>query len=149
MLDLDHPQTPHRFAAHHQIELIHKFAYHISLGTGRSRRDYYDIIKPAIVALHWLNENHFGNRKELREAISAMDHELRELVDKPHDDRFVDDRKHCPACAAPITEFGTYQPHGVSFTVPEFRYCEPCLERFFHLLENLKSASAGFGVEAI
>jgi hypothetical protein len=149
MLDLDHPLTPHRFAAVHQIELIHKFAYHISLGIGRSRRDFYDILKPAIVALNWLNENHFGNRVEIRETIASIDRELSSLADKPHDDRYVDDRKNCPACDAKITEIGSYQPDGVSFTVPEFRYCEVCLEQFTSLLDNLKSASAGFGLEGI
>lgn len=149
MLDPDHPQTPHRFAAYHQITLIHKFAYHISLGTGHSRRDYYDIIKPAIVALNWLNENHFGDRQEIRDTIASLDQELLTLVDKPHDDQYIDERKNCPACNATITEFGSYQPHGVDFTVPEYRYCEPCLERFSSLLENLKSVSKGFALEAL
>lgn len=149
MLDLDHPQTAHRFAALHQIELVHKFAYHISLGIGKARRDYYNIIKPSIVALNWLNENHFSDRQEIRDTIAALDQELMSLVDIPHDVHYVDDRRNCPACAASITEFGSYQPHGVEFTVPKYRYCEPCLERFGKLLENLKSASNGFGLEAI
>lgn len=149
MLDLDHPQSSHRFAAYHQISLIHKFAYHISLGTGRSRRDFYDIIKPAIIALMWLNEHRFENRKEIRDTIAALDQELLSLVAKTHDGQYVDELTNCPACDALITQFGSYKPNGMDFTVPQYRYCEPRLERFASLLENLKSASNGFGLEAI
>ena len=149
MLDLDHPQTAHRFAALHQIGLVHKFAYHISLGIGRNRRDSYNIIKPAIVALNWINENHFDDRREIRDTIASLDQELLFLVDKRHDDHYIDDRKNCPACDEPITEFGSYQPQGVEFTVPEYRYCESCLGQFCTLLEELKSAEKGFALEAI
>ncbi|MBA4032047.1 MAG: hypothetical protein C0478_14315 [Planctomyces sp.] len=149
MFDMDHPQSSHRFAAYHQIALVHKFAYAISLSTGHSRRDFYDIIKPAIIALMWLNEHRFENRKEIHDTIAAVDQELLSLVAKTHHGQYVGELTNCPACDALITEFGSYKPHGVDFTVPEYRYCEPCLERFANLLEKLKSASDGFGLEAI
>lgn len=149
MLNLEHPRTPHVFAAYHQITLIHKFAYNISIGTGRGRRDFYHIIKPAFVALNWINSHHFDNRQEIADLISSLDQELLTLAEKTHDESYVENRRNCPVCAAAITEFGSYQPPGADFTVPELRYCEPCLERFCNLLEALKSLNSGFGIEAI
>jgi hypothetical protein len=149
MLDPDHPETPFRFAALHQISLIHKFANHITIATGNHRRDLYAIIEPAIIALQWLNRERFGNREEIRACLNELDHSIQQLADLQHDQSHVEEWKSCPACNRALTEVGTYTPLGALFTVPEYRYCEHCLEPTLNLIHKLNSGTHGFGLEAI
>src|SRR5688572_18774950 len=149
MLDPDHPETPFCFAALHQISLIHKFANHITIATGNHRRGFYAIIEPAIIALQWLNRERFGNREQIRACLNELDRSIQQLADLQHDQRYVEERKICPACRRALTEVGTYIPHGASFTVPEYRYCEYCLKPTLNLIKKLNSGTHGFGLEAI
>lgn len=149
MLDLDHPETPYRFAALHQIELIHRFAVCITLGTGATRRQYYGIVEPAFVALRWLNEERFGNNAKILTSLNELDLAIQQLADAQHDDLSIEDQQNCPVCSAPVTEIGAIRPVGTSLTVPQSRHCENCFEPITNLLDKLTSATDGFGLEMI
>lgn len=51
MLNLDHLQTPHVFAAAKQLDLILQYSKLATLGSGKHRFDFYQIVEPAFGAL--------------------------------------------------------------------------------------------------
>src|SRR5262245_10328470 len=100
MLDLDHPQTPHVFAASRQIDLILDYAKRITLSGTAGRQFMLEVIRPAFAALRWLNTARFENAAEITEAITELEQQMEKLVGMqlldPH--HRGGPASECPAC---------------------------------------------------
>ena len=83
MLDLHHPQTPHVFAAARQEDLILDYCKRITLSDAAGRRFMLEVMRPAFVALRWLNQERFGNSPEITSGIDQLEHEVQALVNLP------------------------------------------------------------------
>ncbi len=141
MLDLDHPKSAHVFAASRQIDLILDYAKRISFDDEHGRQFMTCIVAPCFAALHWLNENHFENDRDIRERITELQSALDRLATcqtASRDSRL--ERKNCPVCTQKLTAPNQYDP------IP---YCPDCLDIVLPALIRLQSCDGGFGTEAI
>jgi len=148
MLDLNHPQTPHVFAAAKQLDLILRYSKLTTIGTGKRRFDCYQIVEPSFNALRWLNENRFDASTDLANAIDKLDAELRTLANAeiPESAKHTVDLKNCPRCDSTITESGTCNPIGTKISVPAERYCFECLSP---VIDRMSNCDRLFGTDAI
>ena len=148
MLDLDHPQTPHIFAAAKQLDLILQYSKLATLGSGKHRFDFYQVVEPSLNALRWLNKNRFDACVELATAIDNLETELHALASAeiPESTKHPVDLKNCPKCNAVITESGTYNPIGTKISVPAERYCSDCLSP---MIDRISDCDRLFGTDAI
>lgn len=137
MLDDDHPQSAHIFAASNQLDFVLKFAKNTTLGTGKFRRDCFQIAQPAFAALRWLNENQFGKSDEIASAINELESAFANLSELTHNPE-KSDRTQCPACLKAASTFVAAQP-----------YCSDCLDMIMPALQKLRSCETGFGTDAI
>jgi hypothetical protein len=141
VLNLDHPQSAHIFAAARQIDLIVDYAKRISLEDADGRQFMNKVVAPCFAALHWLNENHFENDQGIHQRIADLQSALSKLssVSAAHSDS-PSDRKTCPVCKQALKKPSQYDP------TP---YCPGCLAAIMQPLSRLQSSEAGFGTDAI
>jgi len=141
VLDLEHPQSAHVFAASKQIDMILDYAKRISFDDREGRVFMSKVVAPCFAALHWLNENHFDADPTIRQRIDDLQADLDKLAGQPTeqaDSPF--DRKTCPSCSQQLTTPTQYDP------IP---YCPRCLDQIEPALTTLRSCEGGFGTEAI
>jgi len=151
MLDLDHPLTPHVFAASRQLDLIQDYCNRISYADSKGRLDMLAIIRPCFVALRWLQARHFADRPHIAARIDELERKVERLAllgggkaswpggELP---------SKCPVCGKALTLFGVYEPRP-GLKVPKERWCSACLEVVMLAMERMRSSEAGFGTEAI
>jgi hypothetical protein len=150
MLDLDHPQTPHIFAASNQLDMVLDFCKRISISHSSGRGRMLEIVRPCFAALRWLNGERFGNSPAIAAGITDLERAADQLA------RLGDGWAEwpagapsaCPVCGAPITNYGVYEPTP-GLKVPKERWCSPCLDVIMPALRRLRSGSGGFGTGAI
>lgn len=152
MLDLDHPQTPHVFAAFRQLGLIHDYLKRISYADRKERLHLLEIIRPCFAALRWLQSHRFTNEPHIAAAIDELEVAAGQLA------RLADGRaeysademppSQCPVCRQPLTTYGEYEPEP-GLKVPKERWCSPCLEVAMPAFQRLMDSHEGFGTDAI
>ncbi len=139
MLDLEHPQTPHIFAASRQLDLILDYCKRISISRTGGRRFMLEVIRPAFAALRWLITARFGAYAEIDSAIAELEHQAEALAGTPLAD--PDPRAgipaYCPACGGKLMEPDRYDP------IP---YCSGCLGV---VMPGLQKCRRQFGTDAI
>ena len=141
MLDLEHPRTPHVFAASRQLGLILDYAKRITGSDTNGRRFMVQVVASSFEALRWLNTTKFNNSAKIASAIDDLQHNLQTLSDKPAtESAFITKRKTCVVCNHPLTKPHEYDP------IP---YCPDCLDIIMPSLTALRSCDTGFGTEAI
>jgi hypothetical protein len=141
MLDLNHPQTPHIFAASRQEDLILDYCKRVSLSDRRGRLFMLKVLRPAFVALRWLNKVHFGQSPQIAESIDKLERQVEKLAQLTGKPQFVGDSlDRCPVCQEPSTKPNMYD---------STRYCPKCLEVIMPALIRVRSREYGFGTEAI
>jgi hypothetical protein len=151
MLDLNHPQTPHVFAASRQLDMILDSCKRISISASKGRLDLLEVVRPCFAALRWLNAERFGASPVIAAGITNLERAAERLA------RLGDGRVQwpagevpsaCPVCGEPVTTYGVYEPRP-GLRVPRERWCSPCLDVIMPALERLRSGSEGFGTSAI
>ena len=142
MLDLDHPRTPHVFAASWQLDLILDYCKRISLSGAASRRFMLEVIRPAFAALRWLAANRFADEPHIAKGIAELEQQVEQLAGLPlrDPDHRGGPAATCPACGEKPTSPSKYDPTG---------YCLPCLDIIMPGLQRVRSCDRGFGTEAI
>jgi len=140
MLDLDHPQTPHVFAASRQEDLILDYCKRISLSDRRGRLFMLEVMRPAFVALRWLSGTYFGRSSQIAESIDKLERQVEKLAQLTGKLQTVaDNLDRCPVCSE-LSEKSAYD---------STRCCPKCLEVIMPALIRLRSCEHGFGTEAI
>src|SRR5947209_12283869 len=107
MLDLDHPRTAHVFAASWQEDLILDYCKRISLSDRAGRLFMLDVIRPAFVALRWLNATRFGGSPQIADSIDELERQaeaLAQLTGKTPDRSIAGHPERCPVCNERRTE---------------------------------------------
>jgi hypothetical protein len=143
MLDLDHPQSAHVFAAARQEDLILDCCKVMTLSDANGRRRTLEIIRPAFAALRWLNRERFGNSEQIGAGIDQLEREAESLAALPVTgtrDRWTATFRQCPACGSEPNAPTQYDPR---------RYCSKCLDLVMAGLSRIRSLETGFGTDAI
>jgi hypothetical protein len=143
MLVLDHPRTPHVFAASKQLDLILDYCKLITLqDTSAGRQFMLEVIRPAFAALRWLNLERFGGSSEIRSGIDQLELEASALAGLPSfaSGRSKHAKTRCPACGDSPTSPSQYDPRS---------YCRTCLDLIIDGLSRVRSSEGGFGADAI
>jgi len=143
MLDLEHPRTPHVFAASRQEDLILDYCKRISLSDRNARVFMLEVIRSAIAALRWLNQTRFGSSAQISKSIDLLERQvetLAQLAQKDPERRIAGYPDRCPVCNEARTEPNQYDP------TP---YCPNCLKIMMPALMRVRSCEYGFGTEAI
>jgi hypothetical protein len=142
MLDLTHPQAPHRFAASKQLDLILDYCKRITLQGESGRRFMLEVARPAFAALRWLNEQHFRGSPDIRDGVNEFEAAAESLVRMPLVEAEPRQYKfsRCPVCGDSPEGPDKYDP------TP---YCSRCLYVIIPALSRLRSSDRGFGTEAI
>jgi hypothetical protein len=143
VLDLDHPRTPHVFAASRQEDLILDYCKRITLAGAAGRRFMLEVIRPAFAALRWLNKERFGDSLTIASGIDQWEREVEALVGLPliDPDHCGGPASRCPACGGkpiPPSKYGSRVP-----------YCSSCLGGMMPGLRRVRSFEEGFGTDAI
>ena len=148
MLDLNHPRTPHVFAAARQLDLIYPAAKICTVASGNHRQHQLFIMQPVFAARRWLDSSHFDASTEINDAIANLESAFSSLDNRtlPESTKHATELSNCPVCESKITECGTYNPPGTKITVPAERYCESCVAPIFELLDQCGTL---FGTGAI
>jgi hypothetical protein len=151
MLDLDHPQTPHVFAASRQLDLIGDYCKRISYADSKGRLDMLKIIRPCFAALRWLQAQRFADEPHIAAGIDELESQadrLARLGDGKADWIGGDLPAKCPVCGESLTVYGVYEPRP-GLKVPKERWCSSCMEVVMPALMRLRSSVDGFGTDAI
>jgi hypothetical protein len=151
MLDLDHPQTPHVFAASRQLDLILDYCKRISYAESKGRLDMLEIIRPCFAALRWLQAQRFADMPQIVASIDELEKQVGELAQLGGGRAewvSVELPGKCPVCGERLTLYGVYEPRP-GLKVPKERWCSPCLEVVMPALMRVQSTEVGFGTEAI
>jgi hypothetical protein len=150
MLNLDHPQTPHVFAASRQLDLILDYCKRISYADSKVRLDMLEIIRPCFAGLRWLQARRFADAPHIAASIDELERKAEQLA------RLGGGRAawvggelpaKCPVCEKPLTLYGVYEPRP-GLKVPKERWCSSCLEVVMPAMQRIQS-SEGFGTDAI
>ncbi|QDU40627.1 hypothetical protein Mal4_49850 [Maioricimonas rarisocia] len=140
MLDLDHPLTPHVFAASRQIDMILDIAKRLTVSDATGRRLLVQTAAPCFAALRWLNEAHFEKSPAIAASIDGLDVQLKVLAEQPASlPTGTGRRRVCGVCGDRITRANSYQPE----------FCSECLKTLHPALMAVESCEEGFGTEAI
>ncbi|MDY3555565.1 hypothetical protein R5W24_004708 [Gemmata sp. JC717] len=151
MLDLDHPQSRHVFAASQQLDLILDYLKRITYVGSKERLALLEIIRPCFAALRWLQAQRFAGESRIAAGIDELEQAAEQLA------RLRDSRAEwlggelptdCPVCRQPLTTYGVYEPRP-GLKVPKERWCSPCLEVAMPALQRVQSSHEGFGTDAI
>jgi hypothetical protein len=151
MLDLDHPLTPHVFAAARQLDLIGDYCKRITYADSKERLSLLEIIRPCFVALRWLNAQRFEGSPKIASGIDLLERQAEELARLVGGDvKWAGGElpAKCPVCGQPLTLHGIYEPWP-GLKVPKERWCSPCLELVIPALMRIGSSEEGFGTHAI
>jgi hypothetical protein len=142
MLDLEHPRTPHVFAASRQLELILHDCKRITLSGVAGRQFMLEVVRPAFAALRWLAEQRFRDEPHIGEGITELERQVERLVGLPlsNPNHQGGPAARCPACGGKPTKSSKYEP------TP---YCSTCLDVIMPGLMRVQSCEEGFGTEAI
>src|SRR5262245_62122107 len=95
MLDLDHPQTPHVFAASRQLDLILDYLKRITYAASKERPHLLEIIRPCFAALRWLQAERFADEPHIAPGIDELERAAERLA------RLGDGRAEWPAGELP------------------------------------------------
>lgn len=151
MLDLDHPQTPHVFAAARQLDLILDYCKRISYADSKERLFMLEIIRPCFAALRWLQTQRFADEPQIAASINELKRQVQALAQLGTGKAKQvggDLPTKCPVCGERLTLYGVYEPHP-GLKVPRERWCDPCLDIIMPALMRVESSNAGFGTDAI
>jgi hypothetical protein len=142
MLFLDHPQTPHIFAAAMQLDLILDSCKLITLSDADSRLFKLEVIRPAFEALRWLAEHRFADEPHIVVGIAELEQQVEQLARLPLFDPVFHDgsESRCPVCGVRPKPPYKYEP--ISF-------CSPCLQVIGPGLQRVQSREEGFGIDSI
>lgn len=137
MLELNHPQTAHVFAASQQLDLIVDYAKRITLSETKGRKFMLEVVRPAFVALRWLTAERFDGKSTIADGIAELERQLEQLANLPVRDSYKRELPptECPVCGRRPSE---YDP---------VSYCSSCVELVIPGKERLESAKKGFGIE--
>ncbi|QEL17647.1 hypothetical protein [Limnoglobus roseus] len=83
MLDLDHPRTPHVFAASRQEDLILNYCNRITLSAAGARRFMAEVVRPTFAALRWLATNRFADEPHIPDGIAELERQMEQLAELP------------------------------------------------------------------
>src|SRR5215203_6199101 len=106
MLNPDHPQSAHVYAASWQIELILDCCKRITLlGRTPARRAFVEIMRPAFAALRWLNRERFGHSRRIDKIVDRLEREAEALADLPvaYPPPHTAAPTRCPTCGGAMT----------------------------------------------
>ena len=142
MLDLDHPRTPHVFAASCQEDLILDYCKRITLSGASGRRFMLEVVRPAFAALRWLAANRFADEPKIAVGITELEREVERLAGLPLRDP---DHRGGPATRCPACDGKPSVPSKYDST----SYCSPCLDVIMPGLLRVRSCDEGFGTDAI
>jgi hypothetical protein len=152
MLDLNHPRTPHVFAASRQLDLILDYLKRITYADCRGRVQMLEIIRPCFAALRWLQAERFADEPHIAAGIDELERaaERVALLGDGRAEWSADEMppSKCPVCRQPLTTYGVYEPRP-GFKVPKERWCSPCMGVAMPALQRVRSSHEGFGTEAI
>jgi hypothetical protein len=147
MLDLDHPQTPHVFAASRQLNLILDYLRRITYADNPGRLRMLEIIRPCFAALRWVQTQRFAGEPHIAAGIDELERAAERLAQlgDGRADGVADDMppSRCPVCRRPLTTSGVYEPRP-GLKVPKERWCSPCLEGAMPALQRVQSSHEGF-----
>ena len=118
MLDLDHPMTPHRFAAARAGDRISILAKLMTLASSEERRRLQQACYAPLTEVRQLNADYFGASDFIVEAVTELERTLDDLASmetNPHDGTAYAIAT-CPACAALLTRH-----HAPYMPQPELR----------------------------
>src|SRR4051812_13473369 len=110
MLDLDHPRTPHVFAAAKQEDLILDYCKLITLSDPASRRFMVEVARPAFAALRWLAATRFADEPHILDGIAALERQVERLAELPlrDPDHRAGPASRCPVCESEATAPSKY-----------------------------------------
>lgn len=144
MLDLDHPMTPHIFAAARAEDFLLNRSKHMTIASSEERQRLFKGCQEALQRLRQLNDEHFSASAFISDALQELESSLNELAmlqtDPPRGSAYA--IISCPACRTPLTRV-----HHAYMPKPEQRwsvYCSPCLDRTRPSRMKLES-NQGFG----
>ncbi|HTR41833.1 MAG TPA: hypothetical protein VMH87_09485 [Pseudomonadales bacterium] len=145
MLNLNHPQSKHIFAASRFEDAVLEHAKKMTLVPSVRRRELLIECQQQLNKMRTLNAEHFENSPFIFEAIDELGMSLIQLAELRHgsivEDRSIGDGC-CAACETPITNIVTVP------SMPRSIYCSPCLEIIMPALSKLRSRK-GFGTDFI
>ena len=150
MLDLDHPMTPHIFAASGLIDAIIERARRMTVCPSIMRVDLYQQCQLCVEELRQLNHQHFQSKPAIDAALTDLSLGLG-IIAGLGNVSIVEDHSdgegNCPACLTPIDKFDVTCGHGPnpSWIIMCRKCIEPIIESFYHLGRS----RGGFGTNAI
>jgi hypothetical protein len=155
MLDLDHPLTPHIFAASRALSAIGNAGHKITISARRERLRLRDQCADAFAELRRLSREHFADCPEIPPAIDELEQalsSLAELPGVPDDGPPAED--FCPVCGQSVKHRRArgLLPFLLSLmfpTPPLGIYCSQCLDVIMPSIYRLTSGETGFGTDDI
>jgi len=149
MLDLDHPLTPHIFAASRAEDAILMAAKRMTLAASEEKLRLRDRCDDALRELRQIARKHFKDRDQIPPAIDALEAALDQLSQLPGNDGSPSAvAGNCPNCGTPIEPrrlFGLLRP---KCNIRDC-YCLQCFWLIMPSLEILQSFNVGFATDAI
>jgi hypothetical protein len=151
MLDLDHPQSAHVFAAAKQLDMVRDAARRMTREDARRRIQLLEIVRPCFAALRWLQAQHFADQPALATMVDELAREVEKLAHLADgaDEAAAGDgpRARCPACGARLTD-GTVYLRFFRRPTAEW-WCCRCLAGVWAALDRVELVEEGFGTDAI
>ena len=145
MLNLDHPQSKHVFAASNLEDYILGRAKLMTLVPSNQRRVLQAECEPKLAAMRTLNAEHFDNREAISEGIDDLAFRLNQLANLGNG-QVTSDRSNgegnCSVCSTAIKNFVAVP------SLPREIYCPCCLDIVMPAISKLRSFDA-FGTDAI
>jgi hypothetical protein len=145
MLNLDHPQSKHIFAASNLEDFILERAKLMTLVPSARRRELLGDCEPKLAAMRDPNKEHFENSKVISEAIDDLARRLNQLANLGNGQVTSDHSNgegNCSVCGTAIKNFVFVA------SLPREIYCGHCLDIVMPAIEKLRSED-GFGTWAI
>ena len=151
MLDLDHPQSAHVFAASNQLDSIRSYFSTMSWSDSKSRLSSLEIVRPCFVALRWIHSRHFADQPQIASLIDELEGEVEKLAHLGEGRLELPPNEvppsRCPFCRTRLSDGTSYFRY---FKRPKRGWwCDKCLEGPRRALERVESVEEGFGTEAI
>ena len=145
MLNLDHPQSKHIFAASGLEDAILERAKKMTLVPSVRRRELQVECQQMLSKMRALNSEHFKDSPFISDAIDELDRCLVQLAEL-RGGSIVEDMTAgegcCATCGAQLTNFVPVP------SMPRSIYCSPCLQIIMPALTRLRSGE-GFGTDFI
>jgi hypothetical protein len=145
MLNLDHPQSKHVFAASNLEDSVFERAKLMTLVPSARRRELLGECEPKLAAMRTLNTEHFDNSERISEVIDDLARRLNQLANLGNGQVSSDHSKgegNCSVCGTAIKNFVAVP------SLPREIYCGRCLDIVMPAIEKLRSDD-GFGTWAI